>query len=158
MTYSDTRMNFSKLLAQDNRRRHGGFRLVLLLVLLQVGLIFAAPLIAQESGRGTYLNPAVPGDNPDPSVIRVGPDYWATATSSDWAPEFSILHSRDLVNWENEGAVFPMRPAWSDGNYWAPEISEDRGRYYVYYVGHKKNGPLCVAVATAPRATGPYTD
>jgi beta-xylosidase len=98
------------------------------------------------------------GDFPDPSVIRVGQDYWAAATSSEWAPEFPILHSRDLVNWTVVGAVFQQRPAWSTGSYWAPEISQDRGRFFIYYAARKKDGPLCVAVATANRPQGPYTD
>jgi beta-xylosidase len=98
------------------------------------------------------------GDFPDPSVIRVGQDYWAAATSSEWAPEFPILHSRDLVNWDVVGAVFQKRPAWSTGSYWAPEISQDRGRFFIYYAARKKDGPMCVAVATARRPQGPYTD
>jgi beta-xylosidase len=118
--------------------------------------VFAGSLAAQT--RASYTNPALAGDYPDPSVIRVGQDYWATATSSEWAPEFPILHSRDLVNWRVVGAVFQKRPAWSVGNYWAPEISEDRGRFYIYYTAKKKDGPLCVAVATARRPQGPYTD
>ncbi|HEX8492080.1 MAG TPA: family 43 glycosylhydrolase [Pyrinomonadaceae bacterium] len=108
--------------------------------------------------RPTYTNPAMAGDFPDPSVIRVGQDYWATATSSEWAPEFPILHSRDLVNWEIVGAVFQKRPAWSVGKYWAPEISQHLGRFFIYYAAQKKDGPLCVAVATARRPQGPYTD
>jgi beta-xylosidase len=118
--------------------------------------VFAGGAAAQS--RAVYTNPALAGDYPDPSVIRVGQDYWATATSSEWAPEFPILHSRDLVNWRVVGAVFQKRPAWSVGNYWAPEIAEDRGRFYIYYTAKKKDGPLCVAVATARRPQGPYTD
>jgi beta-xylosidase len=91
---------------------------------------FAGSATAQT--RAVYTNPALAGDYPDPSVIRVGQDYWATATSSEWAPEFPIMHSRDLVNWRVVGAVFQRRPAWSVGNYWAPEIAEDRGRFYIY--------------------------
>ena len=117
----------------------------------------AVSVAAQQRGA-TFTNPALAGDYPDPSVIRVGQDYWATATSSEWAPEFPILHSRDLVNWRVAGAVFQKRPAWSVGNYWAPEIAEDRGRFYIYYTAKKKDGPLCVAVATARRPQGPYTD
>ncbi len=113
---------------------------------------------AAAQRRAQYTNPVLAGDYPDPSVIRVGRDYWATATSSEWAPEFPILHSRDLVNWRIVGAVFSKRPAWSVGNYWAPEISVDRGRYYIYYTARKKGGPLCVAVATAKNPAGPYTD
>jgi beta-xylosidase len=103
------------------------------------------------------------GDYPDPSVIRVGDDYWAMTTTGGWAPHFSILHSRDLVNWRVVGSVFQKKPAWVKSDFWAPEIIEDRGRYFVYYTarrddGPKKVGTLCVAVATAPAPSGPYTD
>ena len=113
---------------------------------------------ASAQRRATYTNPVESGDFPDPSVIRVGRDYWASATTSEWAPEFPILHSRDLVNWRVVGAVFQRRPDWAVGSFWAPEISQDRGRFFVYYVARKKGGPLCVAVATATRPQGPYTD
>src|ERR1043165_3367871 len=106
----------------------------------------------------TYKNPVIPGDFPDPSIIRVGPDFWATATSSEWGPQFPLLRSADLVNWELVGSIFPHRPAWVSANFCAPEISEYKGKYFVYYVGSKKGGPLSVAVATAERATGPYQD
>src|SRR6058998_1304555 len=91
-------------------------------------------VVAAESGA-TYSNPVLAGDYPDPSIIRVGKDFWATSTSSEWGPQFPVLHSRDLVNWKITGAVFPKRPAWAIGNFWAPEIAEDHGRYFVYYVG-----------------------
>ena len=106
----------------------------------------------------TYTNPVLPGDHPDPSITRVGGDYWATSTSSAWAPVFPILHSRNLVNWTIEGAVFQQPPAWSAGSYWAPEISAYKGRFFVYYTARKRNGPLCVAVATAEQPRGPYED
>src|SRR4051812_23118907 len=92
---------------------------------------FAAPANAQRVA--SYTNPVQAGDYPDPSVIRVGKDYYATATSSEWGPEFPILHSRDLVNWKTVGSVFPKRPDWSVGNYWAPEIWQDSGKFYVFY-------------------------
>ena len=118
--------------------------------------LFMGSAAAQR--RSTYTNPAMAGDFPDPSVIRVGQDYWAAATSSEWGPQFPILHSRDLVNWQLVGSVFRTRPAWSVGSYWAPEISQDRGKFFIYYAARKKGGPLCVAVATALRPQGPYTD
>ena len=105
-----------------------------------------------------YQNPVLRGDYPDPSVIRVGRDYWATATTSQWAPIFPLLHSTDLVNWRLTGSVFQSPPSWSAGSYWAPEISQHAGRFFVYYTARKKNGPLCVAVADAPAPEGPYTD
>jgi xylan 1,4-beta-xylosidase len=137
-------------------RAGGRWRLLRVGVLALCLLASAAPASAQ--GRATYSNPVEAGDFPDPSVIRVGRDYWASATTSEWGPEFPILHSRDLVNWQVVGAVFRRRPAWATGSFWAPEISQDRGRFFVYYVARKKGGPLCAAVATAPRPQGPYTD
>src|SRR3954453_15673910 len=109
----------------------GNARRVIFLVALLTSSVWSAS--AQQ--RAAYANPVMAGDYPDPSVVRVGNDYWATATTSHWAPLFPILHSRDLVNWQIVGAALPQRPAWSDGNYWAPEISVYRGRYYIYYTG-----------------------
>jgi beta-xylosidase len=126
--------------------------------LLLAAAVFGFAVAAVAQRAASYANPVAPGDFPDPSVIRTGQDYWATATTSEWAPEFPVLHSRDLVNWEIVGAIFQQRPAWSVGSFWAPELSHYRGQFYVYYVARKKDGPLCVAVATARRATGPYTD
>jgi beta-xylosidase len=105
-----------------------------------------------------YANPVLPGDFPDPSVTRVGSEYWAAATSSEWGPIFPLLHSADLVSWDAVGSVFEERPAWSVDHYWAPEIQEDRGQFYVFYAAHRRGGPLCVAVASADAPSGPYQD
>lgn len=120
--------------------------------------LLSLALCAAASAQPAYRNPVVFGDYPDPSIIRVGDEYWATATSSSWAPEFPILSSRDLVNWHVRGAVFKERPDWAVRNFWAPEIVEYHGRYYVYYVAQKRNGPLSVAVASADQPQGPYVD
>lgn len=106
-----------------------------------------------------YANPVLAGDYPDPSIIRVGSDYWATATSSEWAPHFPILHSNDMVNWQITGHVFEHAPAWASGSFWAPEIAESGGKYFIYYVARQTaNNRLAVAVATADHPAGPYTD
>jgi xylan 1,4-beta-xylosidase len=125
---------------------------------LVVLCVLAVGATATAQRRATYANPVAPGDFPDPSVIRVGRDYWASATTSEWGPEYPILHSRDLVNWEVVGAIFQKRPGWATGSFWAPELAQDRGRFFAYYVARKRGGPLCVAVATAARPQGPYTD
>jgi xylan 1,4-beta-xylosidase len=125
---------------------------------LSVTMLLACLASAGAQRLDVYENPVIAGDFPDPSVIRVGQDYWATATSGEWAPEFPILHSSDLVNWEVVGAVFQKRPLWAERNFWAPEISEYRRRYFVYYTARKKGGPLCVAVASSASPRGPYTD
>ena len=134
-----------------------------------VGIPLAAVMLAcswprsvadapQGGSPAAYGNPVLRGDYPDPSVIRVGRDYWATATTSQWAPIFPLLYSTDLVTWRLRGSVFQSPPSWSAGSYWAPEISQDAGRFFVYYTARRKNGPLCVAVADAAAPQGPYTD
>jgi beta-xylosidase len=99
------------------------------------------------------------GDYPDPSVTKVGNTYWATATSSNWGPAFPLLKSDNLTSWELVGHVFPDGPpAWADYYFWAPEISQENGRTYVYYTAHQRGGNLAVGVASAPSPAGPYTD
>jgi xylan 1,4-beta-xylosidase len=103
-------------------------------------------------------NPIIPGDHPDPTIIRAGNFYWTASTSGDWAPEFPLFHSMDLRHWTAAGAIFPKPPSWASGSFWAPELVRDRGHILMYYVGRKIGGPLCVAAATAERPEGPYTD
>jgi beta-xylosidase len=69
-----------------------------------------------------------------------------------------LMHSRDLVNWTQVGAVFAAPPAWAGGSFWAPEISEYKGKFFVFYTGRKKGGHLCVASAVATSPSGPYRD
>jgi beta-xylosidase len=125
------------------------------LVAVLLSLLFTG---AAAQKRATYTNPVIAGDFPDPSVIRVGDDYWTTATSGEWAPVFLLMHSRDLVHWKARGAVFPARPSWAANSFWAPELQQHGSRFFVYYTARMKKGPLCVAVASADKPEGPYTD
>jgi xylan 1,4-beta-xylosidase len=112
---------------------------------------------APEAGV-TYENPVLPGDYPDPSVIRDGADYWAVATSGGWSPPFTLLTSRDLVNWVVAGTVLRRAPRWASRDFWAPEIVK-RGRgYLVYYAAHDRRGRFCVGVASARRPTRFFRD
>ncbi|MBI5691509.1 MAG: family 43 glycosylhydrolase [Verrucomicrobia bacterium] len=126
--------------------------------LLVTGLVLPA-LATAVVAASSFRNPVRAGDYPDPSMIRVGDDYWAMATSSEWAPHFPILHSRDLVNWEVQGHVFDALPGWAKANFWAPEIATDGGKFFAYYVARDAaSNRLAVAVATADRPEGPYQD
>src|SRR5437763_1441897 len=77
------------------------------------------------------------GDYPDPSVIKIGDSYWASATTSNWAPAYPILKSKDLVHWTTVSHVFMQLPEWADYYFWAPELSYEKGKVYVYYAAHK---------------------
>ncbi|WP_460684693.1 family 43 glycosylhydrolase [Niabella aquatica] len=100
----------------------------------------------------------LPGDHPDPSVVKIGNEYWAVGTTSNWFPVFTLYRSGDLTNWQPTGHVFTKRPAWADYYFWAPEITYDNGKVYLYYTAHKKDGSLCIAAAVADRPEGPYKD
>lgn len=98
------------------------------------------------------------GDHADPSVVKIGNDYWASATTSNWSPAYPLLRSKDLVNWKMEGYVFDQLPSWADFYFWAPEISYENGKVYIYYAAHKKGGNLCLGIASADKPEGPYKD
>ncbi|MCE7070038.1 family 43 glycosylhydrolase [Dyadobacter sp. CY327] len=98
------------------------------------------------------------GDFADPSVIKVGDTYYAAGTSSNWAPGFPVMKSKDLKNWTQTGSIFPDLTGWADYYYWAPELNYENGKVYVYYTAHKKGGNLCVGVASADTPEGPFKD
>ncbi len=109
-------------------------------------------------GLARAQNPVLAGDHPDPSIIRVGPTYWASSTSGSWAPAFPLFKSSDMKHWQQVGSIFPAPPVWASGDFWAPELVNDNGSIRLYYAAREKGGPLCVAVATAPAPEGPYQD
>ncbi len=105
-------------------------------------LVGASQLMAQpwrpELVGGRYKNPIVFADYSDPDVLRVGDDYYMTASSFGHVPALPILHSRDLVNWTIVNhAVRRLPPGFEvpqHGNgVWAPSIRQHGGWFYIYY-------------------------
>src|SRR4028119_2510638 len=97
---------------------------------LALFIVFQVSVLAQKL--------VLPGDYPDPSIVKIGDTYWASATTSNWFPAYPLLKSKDLVNWETKGHIFNTMPAWADFYFWAPEMTYENGRVYVYYTAHKK--------------------
>ncbi len=117
-----------------------------LILLSFLGLNFL-PIQAQKSnvwvsdlGNGTYKNPILYADYSDPDAIRVGDDFFMTASSFNEAPGLPILHSTDMINWKlvNHALpdVFPIKhfstPKRGDG-VWAPSIRFHNNEYYIYW-------------------------
>jgi len=100
----------------------------------------------------------IPGDHPDPSLLRTGNGWYAAATSGSWLPALPILRSADLRRWRQVGAVFERPPRWVAGDFWAPELQRRDGRVLAYYSARSNGGRRCVAVASAERLRGPYRD
>ncbi len=112
-----------------------------------------------EKDSGNKENPVIPGDFADPSLIRSDDLYYATGTSSEWAPHFPLFQSTDLINWHQMGYVLPKTPSWAAASFWAPELFYWKGTYYVYYVARKKiDGISCIGVATAKDPAKGFTD
>lgn len=126
------------------------------LALTALALLLALPGAARA--QSTFANPVLPGDYPDPTVVRSGGAFYASATSASWAPVFPLFRSADLVHWTRVGSILPRAPAWSNGNFWAPELVRWSGRLYAFYSASRKGGRPCLAVATAARGEGPWTD
>lgn len=106
------------------------------------------------------LNPILPGFNPDPSICRVGDEYYICTSSFTWYPGLPIYRSRDLVNWELASHVID-RPGMvtlegvndKDG-IWAPTIRHHDGKWYVF-CNVSNGGNFFV---TADSVTGPWSD
>lgn len=81
-----------------------------------------------DLGDGTFLNPVVAGDYPDPSVLKDGDDYYLTHSSFDVYPGLLIRHSRDLVNWRPVTRTLTQ----TVGSVWAPDLVKHDGRFYIY--------------------------
>src|SRR5215217_504449 len=89
------------------------FILFSLLIFSVLNLPAQTPFVSKvwkaDNGDGTYKNPVLHADYSDPDAIRVGDDFYMTASSFNAAPGLPILHSRDLVNWKIIGHVFQQQ-------------------------------------------------
>ncbi len=97
-----------------------------------------------DNGNGTFTNPLFYDEFSDPDIIRVGDDYYLAGTTMHTVPGLVILHSKDLVNWENVSYCFDRfnfdNPAFSlkDGKevygqgIWAPCIRHHNGTFYIF--------------------------
>ncbi|HEX8831532.1 MAG TPA: glycoside hydrolase family 43 protein [Longimicrobium sp.] len=126
---------------------------------------------ASISSQGaTYTNPVLDADFPDPTVIRAADGmYYAYGTQTERNGEtvnIQVARSRDLATWEHVGDALPRKPGWASRtqDFWAPHVSQHGGTYYLYFsakpdaaLSDTTRG-LCLAVATASRPEGPFTD
>lgn len=87
----------------------------------------------------TIQNPILRGFNPDPSILRVGDDYYIATSTFEWFPGVQIHHSKDLLNWEvitrplNRISQLDMLGVPDSGGVWAPCLSYSNGTFYLVY-------------------------
>src|SRR2546423_13950993 len=105
----------------------------------------------QEGKPATYQNPVYPHSFPDPFVLKFRGEYFAYSTgfAAD-GNAFAILRSSDLVEWSDAGSAMPpLEP--SPPFYWAPEVTYDDGKFYLYYsTGNETLMELRIAVSDRP--------
>lgn len=91
-------------------------------------------------------NPILPGFNPDPSIVRVGDDYYIATSTFEWYPGVQIHHSRDLVNWRlltrplNRAGQLNMLGDPDSCGIWAPCLSYADGLFWLIYTDVKRFG------------------
>lgn len=113
-------------------------------------------------------NPILKGFNPDPSICRVGADYYIATSTFEWYPGVQIHHSRDLVTWRlvrrplDRAAQLDMRGNPDSCGIWAPCLSHADGQFWLIYTDVKRyDGNFKDAhnyLVTAPAITGPWSD
>lgn len=113
-------------------------------------------------------NPILPGFNPDPSVLRVGEDYYIATSTFEWFPGVQIHHSKDLANWElvtrplSRKAQLDMRGDPDSCGIWAPCLTHDGEKFWLVYTDVKrKDGSFKDAhnyIVTADSIEGPWSD
>jgi xylan 1,4-beta-xylosidase len=88
-------------------------------------------------------NPVLKGFNPDPSICRVGEDYYIAVSTFEWFPGVLIHHSKDLVNWHlvarplNRVSQLDMKGNPNSGGVWAPDLSYHDGKFWLIYADVK---------------------
>ena len=117
----------------------------------------------------TIQNPILTGFNPDPSICRVGDDYYIATSTFEWFPGVQIHHSRDLVNWRLLGRALDrvsqldMRGCQNSGGIWAPCLTHADGKFWLLYtnVHHHMAGIVMDTpnyLVTADRIEGPWSE
>lgn len=88
-------------------------------------------------------NPILRGFNPDPSICRVGEDYYIAVSTFEWFPGVQIYHSKDLINWNlvarplNRISQLDMKGNADSGGIWAPCLSYSDNKFWLIYTDVK---------------------
>lgn len=106
------------------------------------------------SEEESYTNPLL-NMCADPDVLYYNGTYYLYPTNAGDANDdqgIKVYTSTDLVHWTDKGFAFKKGDGWGTGNFWAPDIIERDGIFYMYYVANEE---LCVATSDSP--LGPFT-
>ncbi len=107
-----------------------------------------------DLGDGTFLNPIIAGDRPDPTILKDGDDYYMTFSSFHSYPGLVIWHSQDLVNW------VPIGPTLfrNLGDIWAVDLCKHEGRYFIYIPANPTGNGWSIYAIWADDIRGPWSE
>ncbi|SEP24068.1 glycoside hydrolase family 43 protein [Niastella yeongjuensis] len=134
------------------------------IVLLFIFCTLLGHVYAQDAG--TYSNP-LNVQFGDPYILRTtSGNYYMYGTGNGADNGFVAYSSTDLINWKREGQVYygNNKNGWGENSYWAPEVYERNGKYYLFYSAQWKVNPgkelenFKIGVAVADNPTGPFVD
>ncbi|MFA5423419.1 MAG: glycoside hydrolase family 43 protein [Phycisphaerae bacterium] len=114
-----------------------------------------------EHKERTFNNPVIPGTFPDPSICRVGDDYYVVNSTFEYFPGVPVMHSKDLVNWEMIGYCLTRKSQLnldkmrSSGGIYAPTIRYHGGTFYMITTAVDSGGNFYV---TAKDPAGPWSE
>ncbi|MDQ0900829.1 beta-xylosidase [Paenibacillus sp. V4I7] len=114
---------------------------------------------AADLGNGNFRNPVIYADYSDPDVVRVGEDFYMTASSFNSSPGLPILHSKDLVNWQIIAHAVDRLPGGYDNvvrhgdGVWAPSIRFHDGKFWIYFSAPDEG----IYMTTAEEPKGPWS-
>ncbi len=118
-------------------------------------------LFAQE----TFKNPILTGMNPDPSICRVGDDFYLVTSTFEYFPGLPIYHSKDLVNWKQIGHALstpknnPLKGCRASfGGQYAPTLRYHDGTFYIIGTNYGGEGSQGISYVTAKDPAGPWSD
>lgn len=115
-------------------------------------------------------NPILRGFNPDPSIVRVGADYFIATSTFEWWPGVQLHHSRDLVHWRLIGHALTresqlnLRGIADSGGVWAPSLSHADGKFWLIYTNVRTCGAgrpfkdVGIYLTTATNIGGPWSE
>ncbi len=115
-------------------------------------------------------NPILPGFHPDPSICRVGDDYYIVNSTFEWFPGVPIHHSRDLKHWQLVGHVLARKSQLDllgvpdSGGVWAPSLSYADGLFWLVYTNLRNTGlgrpfkDIKIYLTTSAEILGPWSE
>lgn len=122
----------------------------------------------ETRGHPPIRNPILPGFHPDPSIVRVGDDYYIATSTFEWFPGVRLHHSRDLLHWRPIGhaltrqSQIDLRGSPRSGGVRGPCLSHARGRFHLVYAHVKTRGlsfdDTHSSLVTSESVEGPWSE